>query len=77
MKKKHLNKIFESKIIALKKKLEEIIQIKNQELSTKKNRNKSKFTKNRLIIIKMYKNILFIKEKVKIKICQKKIKLLY
>ncbi len=36
MKKKHLNKILESKIIALKKKLEEIIQIKNQELSTKK-----------------------------------------
>ena len=35
---------------------------------TKKNRNKSKFTKNRLIIIKIYKNILFIKEKVKIKI---------
>ena len=44
---------------------------------TKKNRNKSKFTKNRLIIIKMYKNILFIKEKVKIKICQKKINLYY
>ena len=46
-------------------------------LRTKKNRNKSKFTKNRLIIIKMYKNILFIKEKVKIKICQKKINLYY
>jgi hypothetical protein len=44
---------------------------------TKKNRNKSKFIKNRLIIIKMYKNILFIKEKVKIKICQKKINLYY
>ncbi len=45
MKKKHLNKILESKIIALKKKLEEIIQIKNQELSTKKKQKQKQIYK--------------------------------